>query len=105
MHELAVCQALLDQVVAIALEHRARVQDVTVSIGPLSGVEPRLLAEAYPLACAGSAAEGSRLAIEVAPVCVRCRACGAETPARANRLVCGCCGACRPTWSGATNCC
>ncbi len=93
MHELSVCQALLDQVVAIAAQHAALVSEVTVRIGPLSGVEPRLLAEAYPLATAGSVAAGSRLAIEVPQVRVRCRQCGAESPAQPNRLVCGACGA------------
>jgi hydrogenase nickel incorporation protein HypA/HybF len=93
MHELAVCQALLDQVTAIATQHDAAVLEVTVSIGQLSGVEPLLLAQAYPLACASSAAAGSRLVIKSAPVRVRCRSCGAQTPAAPNRLLCGCCGA------------
>ncbi len=94
MHELAVCQALLEQVAAVSAKHGgARVRAVTVRIGPLSGVEPRLLADAYDMACAGSAAGGSRLEIEAAPVRVRCRVCAAETDVLPNRLVCGGCGA------------
>lgn len=92
MHELAVCQALIAQAEAIARSKQARVSEVHVGIGPLSGVEPELLAQAYPLACAGTAAEGSRLAIESTVVRVRCRDCGTETIVPPNRLLCGNCG-------------
>jgi hydrogenase nickel incorporation protein HypA/HybF len=92
MHELAICQALLEQVGTIAREHGASVSRVRLSVGPLSGVEPALLERAYPLACAGTMAEGSELAIELAPVRVRCRSCGVESAASANRLLCANCG-------------
>jgi hydrogenase nickel incorporation protein HypA/HybF len=92
MHELAICQALLEQVEAVARERAGRVTRVRLAVGPLSGVEPRLLESAYTLACAGTAAEGSELEIDEAPVRVRCRECGAESEASANRLLCGECG-------------
>lgn len=93
MHELAVCQALVDQLTAIARDRGAtRVERVLLRVGPLSGVEAPLLRHAYPVATAGTVAEGSELEIETAPVRVACQACGAETEARPNRLVCGACG-------------
>ena len=92
MHELAICQALLEQVEGIAREHSGRVSRVCVRVGPLSGVEPQLLERAYFLARAGTAAEESELVIESAPVRVRCRSCGAESTASANRLLCAACG-------------
>lgn len=92
MHELAICQALLDQVEAIADEHAARVSRVRVAIGPLSGVDPQLLEQAYALARTGTSADGSELVIDSMPVRVRCRTCGAESAASANRLLCGQCG-------------
>jgi hydrogenase nickel incorporation protein HypA/HybF len=92
VHELAVCQALVEQVEALARRHAARVSRVRVAVGPLSGVEPGLLEQAYPFACAGGDAEGSALDIAAAPVRVRCRTCGAESAASANRLLCGACG-------------
>lgn len=92
MHELAICQALLDQVDEIARQRAARVTLVRVAIGPLSGVEPQLLQQAYTLACAGTAADGATLAIEEMPVRVGCRSCNAETAATPSRLVCGACG-------------
>jgi hydrogenase nickel incorporation protein HypA/HybF len=94
MHELAICQALIEQVERVARDHEARrVIAVVVSVGPLSGVEPKLLEHAYPLAAAGTAAESAALVVEVEPVRVRCRSCGAETGALANRVLCGACGA------------
>lgn len=93
MHELSICQALLDQVDGIAREHGAsRVERILLLVGPLSGVEPALLQHAYPLAAAGTIAEHARLVIEAAPVRVRCGECGAESDARPNRLLCGSCG-------------
>jgi hydrogenase nickel incorporation protein HypA/HybF len=93
MHELAVCQALLEQVEAIARERFAqRVDTVCVSIGPLSGVEPRLLEQAFPVASAGSIADGARLELTCLPVRVSCRQCMHVTDALPSRLICGNCG-------------
>lgn len=92
MHELSICQALIAQVEVIATERRSSVRRVCLGIGPLAGVEPQLLKDAYPLVCAGTVAEGSQLDIEETGIRVRCRSCGAETIATANRLVCGTCG-------------
>jgi len=93
VHELAVCQALMQQVEGIARDKGAhRVTAVTVRIGPLSGVEPELLEQAFPLAAAGSVAETAGLVIETLPIRVRCDTCGAETEVSPNRLVCGDCG-------------
>lgn len=93
MHELSICLALLDQVQSIAREHGATgVERILLRVGPLSGVEPRLLKNAYPLAATGTIAETAVLDIEPAPVRVRCNECGAETAAEPNRLLCGQCG-------------
>ncbi len=93
MHELAVCQGLLRQVETIACEHGAeRVTRIVVRIGPLSGVEPDLLAGAFPLAAAGTRAATAELVIERLPVRVQCNTCGAESEATPNRLLCAACG-------------
>jgi hydrogenase nickel incorporation protein HypA/HybF len=93
MHELSVCLSLLDQVERIAREYGAdRVERILLRIGPLSGVEGPLLANAYPLAAAGTIAEHAVLDIEPAQVRVRCNDCGAETDAQPNRLLCADCG-------------
>lgn len=93
MHELSICQALITQVEQLAAEHHAGgVDRVLISVGPLSGAEPALLHNAYPIACAGTLAEGSRLEIQESPIRVRCLRCGTESDARPNHLVCGECG-------------
>ncbi len=93
MHELSVCQGMLDQVARVAADHGATgVKNIVVRIGPLSGVVPDLLAQAFPLARAGTVAEGAELTIEKLPVRVLCESCGAETEASPSRLLCGECG-------------
>ena len=92
MHELAICQALMAQVEAIADENKAsRVVRITLGLGPLSGVEERLLKHAYPVASAGTVAQGAELLIRSTPIRVRCSSCGKESDAKPNRLVCGHC--------------
>jgi hydrogenase nickel incorporation protein HypA/HybF len=98
MHELSVCLSILDQVRSIAAERNAdRVQRIEIRIGPLSGVEPDLLRSAWPMASAGTIAVDADLLIDEAEIVVRCSTCDAETPAVANRLVCGQCGDFRTT--------
>lgn len=93
MHELSVCLSLLRQLQSIAAEQRAqRITRIELGIGPLSGVEPDLLRNAWPIAAAGTIAVDAALVIEETGVVVRCRSCEAETPAKANRLLCGACG-------------
>lgn len=93
MHELSVCQSVIAQVERIAAEHAASgVSLIKLQIGPLSGVEPALLAQAFPIAQANTIAEGATLELETLPIRVRCRSCDAESAASANRLICGACG-------------
>ena len=93
MHELSICQALLDQVEQIARDHGAtRVERILLQVGPLAGVEPALLQHAWPLAAAGTIAESAELVIEAAEIRVRCEECGVESHATANRLLCAACG-------------
>lgn len=93
MHELSVCMSLLDQVRIIANERGAgKVTRIELRVGPLSGVEPDLLRQAYPLAAAGSIAADAELVIENADIVVSCSQCGAESDAKPNRLLCASCG-------------
>ena len=93
MHELSVCLALTRTVARIAGEHGAeRVERIRLRVGPLSGIETPLLEHAFPLAAAGTPAEGARLEIRAAPVVVACTVCGKETECAPNRLLCGSCG-------------
>ena len=93
MHELSVCLSLLQQLETIAEERNASaIERVFLKIGPLSGIEPQLLRQAYPLAVAGTVAENAELVIETADVVVTCTQCGAESKVLPNRLLCADCG-------------
>lgn len=93
MHEFAVCRDLLTQAAQVARRHGARsVSRILVRLGPLAGVEAALLRQAFTLARLGTVAETAELELETLPIRVRCRSCGGESEAAANRLLCGCCG-------------
>jgi hydrogenase nickel incorporation protein HypA/HybF len=82
----------MTQVEAIARDNSAvQVASITLGMGPLSGVEEQLLKNAYPIASAGTIADGAELLIRSIPVRVRCTECGEESEAAANRLICGHC--------------
>ncbi len=89
MHELSLCQDLLEQVLALAEQHRARaVKRVSVSIGVLSGVEPELLATAFQELQTGTLAESAVLSMATLPVKVWCHACQQSQPTPSNDLRC-----------------
>ena len=93
MHELSVAQAMVEQIETIVREHHAQYATLArIRVGPLCGVVPELLAQAFPLAAAGSVAERVVMQVVDAPIRVRCQTCGAESEALANRLLCGACG-------------
>jgi hydrogenase nickel incorporation protein HypA/HybF len=93
VHELAVCQALIEQVEVIVHRHQAReAKRLVLRIGPLSGVEPHLVEQAFPIASAGTVAADAELVIDSLPVMVNCTGCGATTSVLPNRLVCASCG-------------
>jgi hydrogenase nickel incorporation protein HypA/HybF len=90
MHELAIA----DAVVGIVSRHAGgrRVTAVELEVGQLRQVVPDALAFAFGLVAEGTCAEGAELALEVVPVAVACRGCGAQTQQAAFPLACGACG-------------
>ncbi|MCU7796180.1 MAG: hydrogenase maturation nickel metallochaperone HypA [Candidatus Thiodiazotropha sp. (ex Semelilucina semeliformis)] len=93
MHELSVCQAMLTQVEEIARRENARdVTRIVVRIGPLAGVVPDLLQQAFTVARAGTIAAEAELVTEEQPIRVSCLSCGAESDVLPNRLLCKSCG-------------
>jgi hydrogenase nickel incorporation protein HypA/HybF len=93
MHELSVCNALLQQVESIArAQNAAAVSAIVLKLGPLSGIEEPLLRHAWPLAAAGTVAEHTELTIETMDVVVRCSQCDTESVVPSNRLLCSRCG-------------
>ncbi len=93
MHELSICQALLNQVNHVAADAGCeRVEKVTIAVGPLAGIEPGLLAGAFAVMKVGGCAAQATLIIESAGVRVECAVCGAVSQTAANRLICSACG-------------
>lgn len=92
MHELSLCLSLMDQLTRLAGEHGATgVKRVVLRIGPLAGVEPVQLAEAFTLACGGTLADGAELVTEPQPVRVQCLSCHGETETDSQHLICPTC--------------
>ncbi len=93
MHELSICISLMEQLESIAREKNAdSIVRVELEIGVLSGVEPDLLVNAWPIASSGTIAEQAELHIETGELVVECSSCGARTSAEPNRLLCAECG-------------
>jgi hydrogenase nickel incorporation protein HypA/HybF len=93
MHELAICESLIEQVSALAAEHQAsRVARIALQVGPLSGVEAPQLVQAFTIARSGTVAEAAELEIEVPPIVVWCDACKLASEASASQLLCAHCG-------------
>jgi hydrogenase nickel incorporation protein HypA/HybF len=93
VHELSVCQALLTQVAEIAGARGAqRVGKITIEVGPLSGIDATLLANAFAIARSGTCASQATLWVEARAVEIACLTCGARSRTLPNRLVCHTCG-------------
>jgi hydrogenase nickel incorporation protein HypA/HybF len=83
----------LRQVAAIAADRGARaVERIIIEVGPLSGVEPGLLARAFAALRAGGCAAEAALSIESTAVTIGCMTCGTQSQTKPNRLVCAACG-------------
>jgi hydrogenase nickel incorporation protein HypA/HybF len=86
--------SLLDLAAEEAARHGdARVTQIHVKLGPLSGVVGSALLSAYELARQGSALEEAELIIQEVPVVVHCPVCEtARPPVSAQDFRCATCG-------------
>lgn len=81
MHEQSLVRTLLKQVETIRLAQHARaVEQVEVTIGPLSGVEPELLGSAFNTLATAASVGGAELVIRQVPLLGRCDRCDQEHP-------------------------
>ncbi len=94
MHEMSLISGLFEILERTAREEGAiRVTAVTLRVGRLSGVVPELLETAFDTFKKDTIAAGATLRIEVVPVGVRCRSCGAESRTDRPLFSCPGCGA------------
>jgi hydrogenase nickel incorporation protein HypA/HybF len=89
MHELALCQAIVDTVTQHA--GGQRVDRVAVRIGHFRQVVPASLEFSWELLTDGTDLGGASLDIEHVPAVVECRACGRSTTLDFPILLCGYC--------------
>ncbi len=94
MHEGSIAAALVQSVLEVReKEGFSSVKAVAVCIGRLHHVVPSLLQSAYAILKKETPALArSRLAIEILPVRVSCRACGHETVIEKPEFACSACG-------------
>ena len=79
MHEQSLIKSLLTKVDAIRRQHDAEhVTEVRVEVGPLSGVEPLLLTNAFEQFAPASTAIGATLVIDEVSLLARCDLCSCE---------------------------
>jgi len=77
MHEVAISEALLDQLVTLAEQHGwTRLSRVWVRMGMLSGVVPEALEFSFSAMATGTVAEGAELVMETVPGRFGCGTCG-----------------------------
>ena len=90
---MSLCYSLLD---TIAVYQRANMDKcvglVHVKIGPLSGVEPDLLHQAFLTCRTHSIGDQAALQIHTSAIKVRCTLCGKPSRAVVNRIICASCG-------------
>jgi hydrogenase nickel incorporation protein HypA/HybF len=89
MHEFSIAQSLLEIIEEHTLPYAgARVMNVTLRIGKLSGVMPDALRFGFEALSRGGIAEGASLIIEEVPLRIKCHHCGAESAMDEPFLLC-----------------
>ncbi|MDQ6658333.1 MAG: hydrogenase maturation nickel metallochaperone HypA [Actinomycetota bacterium] len=88
MHEMAVMMGVVDQVTERLGD--ARIAEVSLTVGKLSGVVPDSLRFCFELACAGTALEGAELDIDEPAGQAECRSCALQFTVDQPFLLCPC---------------
>ncbi len=93
MHEFSLVRSLLEQVDRIVVSNHGRTAvEVRVEIGPLSGVEPLLVKEAFTQLVATGRHRDAALVIDEVPLTARCQSCTTEFELEGFHFLCPNCG-------------
>ena len=93
MHELALGQSIVNQVVDLAKrEQVGTVSRVRVAVGAGVGVDGDSLRFGFGIAAEGTLADGAVLEIDHIPLRCRCAKCGARFQPRSTKAPCARCG-------------
>ncbi|MEW6678326.1 MAG: hydrogenase maturation nickel metallochaperone HypA [Pseudomonadota bacterium] len=103
MHEMSLAEGILQIIEdAAAQQGFARVTEIRLEIGALSGVEPEALNFSLEVVLRQTLAEGARLVLETLPGQGYCLDCGETVPIQALYDVCPRCGGARVQATGGT---
>jgi hydrogenase nickel incorporation protein HypA/HybF len=91
MHELSIAHAVVSTVVDALPSPDARVTQVRLRIGELSGVVPQALEFAYDVAADGTPLADAALVIERSPIVIDCPTCGEQRLNSAHDFRCPVC--------------
>ncbi|MEZ6061336.1 MAG: hydrogenase maturation nickel metallochaperone HypA [Planctomycetaceae bacterium] len=90
---MSLVRSLLTQVEQLRLQHgAATVTRIEVELGPLSGVEPLLVSDAFERLVPATNSPGAELAIREVPLGGICRDCGNDFVVESFRFECPGCG-------------
>jgi hydrogenase nickel incorporation protein HypA/HybF len=93
MHEMALAQALVNQVIELAEKEGCRkILNVQVSIGALSGVMRESLEFCFPVVARGTALEETLLNVVEVPLTAECRDCRSISNPKPFDIECCHCG-------------
>ncbi len=93
MHELSICQSMLDIVERTMNQHPgAKLKTIRLDIGKGSTIEPILLTDAFAIITEGGPFAGVELEINSIPIGGSCRACGKSFTYQELALGCPECG-------------
>ena len=93
MHEESLIRSLLRQVDELMLTHQGvAVEEIEVEVGPLSGVEPFLLMDAFERLKSESSSSTGRLSIVEVGLDVLCRDCQCKSQLKNFHFACHECG-------------
>ena len=93
MHEESLMRSLLRQVDELAQQHHATaVEEIEVDVGPLSGVEPLLLQDAFERLKDEFSLPRAELSVLQVGLDVVCKSCESESQLQDFRFVCHQCG-------------
>lgn len=92
MHESSLVTSLLQQVDDLVVANGGgRVVELRIEVGPLSGIEPSLLTEAFHRLRPRTSSADASLIVEFVKLTYRCRSCGREQATAELRFICDCC--------------
>jgi len=76
MHESAVAQSVLEQILAEAEKHNARPKSARISCGQFNALNDEAMRVAFEAAAMGTPCQGMKLVIDHKPLRTLCKSCG-----------------------------